>query len=181
MAVTSTQSTGFNPLSLDAINFLLADVRGALGPYLNVFLVTQQHWSQCQVGLVTTISGLLEERANLSRGAAIRIDILGDTIFRRKACPRAPIGSQATTRDPRGLRPHGGRGNPHTNQRGGLPGPRRLIKLTSAPNCSPSSDRDQISSDDRASAGLRRTLRLVEDIATVLQFKTLPIFNGDRG
>jgi len=29
--------------SLDAINFLLADVRGALGPYLNVFLVTQQH------------------------------------------------------------------------------------------------------------------------------------------
>jgi MFS family permease len=45
--------------SLDAINFLLADVRGALGPYLNVFLVTQQHWSQSQVGLVTTIAGLL--------------------------------------------------------------------------------------------------------------------------
>ncbi len=32
MAVTSTQSTCFNPLSLDAINFLLADVRGGLGP-----------------------------------------------------------------------------------------------------------------------------------------------------
>jgi MFS family permease len=45
--------------SLDAINFLLADVRGALGPYLNVFLVTQQHWSQSQVGMVTTIAGLL--------------------------------------------------------------------------------------------------------------------------
>ena len=45
MAVTSTK---FNPLSLDAINFLLADVRGAVGPYLNVFLVTQQHWSQSQ-------------------------------------------------------------------------------------------------------------------------------------
>jgi len=28
----------FNPFSLDAINFLLADVRGALGPYLNVSL-----------------------------------------------------------------------------------------------------------------------------------------------
>jgi hypothetical protein len=27
----------FRPGSLDAINFLLADVRGALGPYLNVF------------------------------------------------------------------------------------------------------------------------------------------------
>jgi hypothetical protein len=49
MAVKATKSKGFNPLSLDAINFLLADVRGALGPYLNVFLVTQQHWSQSQV------------------------------------------------------------------------------------------------------------------------------------
>ena len=53
MAVTSTKSKRFNPFSLDAINFLLADVRGALGPYLNVFLVTQQHWSQTDVGLVT--------------------------------------------------------------------------------------------------------------------------------
>ena len=49
----------FRPFSLDALNFLLADVRGALGPYLNVFLVTQQHWSQSAVGLVTTVSGLL--------------------------------------------------------------------------------------------------------------------------
>ena len=32
----------FNPLSLDAINFLLAGVRGALGPYLNVFLVSRR-------------------------------------------------------------------------------------------------------------------------------------------
>ena len=38
-------SKRFNPLSLDALNFLLADVRGALGPFLNVFLVSQQHWS----------------------------------------------------------------------------------------------------------------------------------------
>jgi hypothetical protein len=30
-------SRPFNPLSLDALNFLLADVRGALGPFLNVF------------------------------------------------------------------------------------------------------------------------------------------------
>jgi MFS family permease len=64
MAVTLTKETltkerRFNPLSLDAINFLLADVRGALGPYLNVFLVTQQHWSQSEVGLVTTIGGLI--------------------------------------------------------------------------------------------------------------------------
>jgi MFS family permease len=57
--------------SLDAINFLLADVRGALGPYLNVFLVTQQHWSQSQVGVVTTISGLLGLAVQAPIGAAI--------------------------------------------------------------------------------------------------------------
>jgi hypothetical protein len=53
--VTSTEGRRFNPLSLDAVNFLLADVRGALGPYLNVLLVTRQHWSLSEVGLVTTI------------------------------------------------------------------------------------------------------------------------------
>jgi MFS family permease len=71
MAVKATKSKGFNPLSLDAINFLLADVRGALGPYLNVFLVTQQHWSQSQVGVVTTISGLLGLIVQTPIGAAI--------------------------------------------------------------------------------------------------------------
>jgi di/tricarboxylate transporter len=69
MAVTSTKSRGFNPLSLDAVNFLLSDVRGALGPYLNVFLVTQQHWSQSEVGVVTTISGLLGLAVQTPTGA----------------------------------------------------------------------------------------------------------------
>jgi len=67
----STTSKRFNPFSLDAINFLLADVRGALGPYLNVFLVTQQHWSQSEVGLVTTIGGLLGLAVQTPIGAAI--------------------------------------------------------------------------------------------------------------
>ncbi len=61
----------FRPASLDALNFLLADVRGALGPYLNVFLVTQQHWSQSSVGWVTTISGLLRLVVQTPIGAAI--------------------------------------------------------------------------------------------------------------
>jgi MFS family permease len=61
----------FNPWSLDAVNFLLADVRGALGPYLNVFLVTQQHWSQSEVGWVTTIGGLLGIAVQTPIGAAI--------------------------------------------------------------------------------------------------------------
>jgi MFS family permease len=71
VAVTSTKSQRFNPFSLDATNFLLADVRGALGPYLNVFLVTQQHWSQSEVGLVTTIGGLLGLAVQTPIGAAI--------------------------------------------------------------------------------------------------------------
>ena len=51
---TDATAKGFRPISLDAVNFLLADVRGALGPYLNVFLVTRQHWSLSEVGLVTS-------------------------------------------------------------------------------------------------------------------------------
>jgi MFS family permease len=72
MAVTSKlNNKRFIPFSLDAINFLLADVRGALGPYLNVFLVTQQHWSQSEVGLVTSIGGLLGLAVQTPIGAAI--------------------------------------------------------------------------------------------------------------
>ncbi len=57
--------------SLDALNFLLADVRGALGPYLNVFLVTDRHWSQSSVGLVTTIGGLIGLAVQTPAGALI--------------------------------------------------------------------------------------------------------------
>ena len=73
MAVNSnkTRTERFSALSLDAVNFLSADVRGAIGPYLNVFLVTRQHWSQSEVGLVTTISGLLGIAVQTPIGAAI--------------------------------------------------------------------------------------------------------------
>jgi len=61
----------FDPRSLDALNFLLADVRGAVGPYLNVFLVTQQGWSQAAVGVVTTASGLAGLLFNAPAGALV--------------------------------------------------------------------------------------------------------------
>jgi len=74
VAVTpAAKQAGFRPVSLDAVNFLLSDVRGALGPYLNVFLVTQQHWSQAEVGLVTTVSGLLGLSVQTPIGAAIDV------------------------------------------------------------------------------------------------------------
>jgi MFS family permease len=71
MAMTSPKAKKFKPFSLDAVNFLAADVRGAVGPYLNVFLVTQQHWSQSEVGVVTTIGGLLGLALQTPIGAAI--------------------------------------------------------------------------------------------------------------
>jgi MFS family permease len=71
VAVNRAESRRFHPLSLDAVNFLLADVRGALGPYLNVFLVTQRHWSLTETGLVTMIGGLLAIAAQTPIGAAI--------------------------------------------------------------------------------------------------------------
>jgi MFS family permease len=71
MVATAFESKAFDPRSLDAVNFLLADVRGAFGPFLNVFLVTQQHWSQSEVGVATTVSGLLGIAAQTPIGAAI--------------------------------------------------------------------------------------------------------------
>src|SRR5882757_2885980 len=67
----AASASRFRPASLDALNFLLSDVRGALGPYLNVFLVTQQHWSQAEVGLVTALGGWLGLAVQTPIGAAI--------------------------------------------------------------------------------------------------------------
>ena len=54
--------------ALDALNVLLADVRGAPWPYL----VTQLHWSQALVGLVTTVSGWLGFGGASASGGADR-------------------------------------------------------------------------------------------------------------
>jgi MFS family permease len=61
------------PYALDALNFLSADVRNLFGPFINVFLVTGQHWTQTDVGLVTTGSGLLGIALQTPIGAAIDV------------------------------------------------------------------------------------------------------------
>jgi hypothetical protein len=61
------------PFALDALNFLSADVRNLFGPFINVFLVTGQHWSQTDVGLVTTASGLAGIALQTPIGAAIDV------------------------------------------------------------------------------------------------------------
>ena len=61
------------PVALDALNFLAADVRNLFGPFVNVFLVTSRHWTQTDVGLVTTASGLLGIALQTPIGAAIDV------------------------------------------------------------------------------------------------------------
>ena len=45
--------------SLDWLNFLVADVRGGLGPYVVVFLTTDQGWTPTMAGIVSTVGGWL--------------------------------------------------------------------------------------------------------------------------
>jgi MFS family permease len=56
---------------LDWLNFFLADVRGGLGPYVGVFLLTQAHWDQAAIGAVLTVSGLIGIALHLPIGALI--------------------------------------------------------------------------------------------------------------
>ena len=56
---------------LDLINFLLADVRGGLGPYVGIFLLGHAHWDQATIGLVLTISGLVGISLHVPIGAFI--------------------------------------------------------------------------------------------------------------
>jgi MFS family permease len=61
------------PYALDALNFFSADVRNLFGPFVNLFLVTGRHWSQTDVGLVMTGSGLLGIALQTPVGAAIDV------------------------------------------------------------------------------------------------------------
>ena len=80
--------------SLDWLNFLLADVRGGLGPYVSVFLLTQAHWDQAAIGAVLTISGLIGISLHTPVGALIdatrakRALIIGG-VFALSACALA--------------------------------------------------------------------------------------------
>jgi MFS family permease len=58
---------------LDWLNFFLADVRGGLGPYVGVFLLTQAHWDQATLGAVLTVSGLTGIALHAPIGALIDV------------------------------------------------------------------------------------------------------------
>jgi MFS family permease len=56
---------------LDWLNFTLADVKGALGPYLGIFLLTEQHWDQATIGIVATVAGIVGLVVHAPIGALI--------------------------------------------------------------------------------------------------------------
>ncbi|AZE55150.1 putative MFS-type transporter [Pseudomonas synxantha] len=55
MAYPSDQRTA---LSLDSLNFFLADVRDGLGPYLAIYLLAVHKWDPASIGVVMTLAGI---------------------------------------------------------------------------------------------------------------------------
>jgi len=58
---------------LDALNFFLADVRDGLGPYLAIYLLTEQKWNEASIGVVMSIAGLAGIVAQTPAGALIDV------------------------------------------------------------------------------------------------------------
>ncbi|MBD8194308.1 MFS transporter [Pseudomonas fluorescens] len=56
-----------NALSLDSLNFFLADVRDGLGPYLAIYLLAVHKWDPASIGVVMTLAGIA---ALLTQGPA---------------------------------------------------------------------------------------------------------------
>jgi predicted MFS family arabinose efflux permease len=60
-----------NNLSLDSLNFFLADVRDGLGPYLAIYLLAVHHWDPASIGLVMTIAGIAALVTQTPAGALV--------------------------------------------------------------------------------------------------------------
>ena len=57
--------------ALDALNFFLADVRDGLGPYLAIYLLTEQKWDEASIGAVMSVAALAGIAAQTPAGALI--------------------------------------------------------------------------------------------------------------
>lgn len=60
-----------NTLSLDSLNFFLADVRDGLGPYLAIYLLAVHKWDPASIGVVMTIAGIAGLLTQTPAGALI--------------------------------------------------------------------------------------------------------------
>ncbi len=57
--------------ALDAANLFLADIRQGLGPYLAVYLLTEQHWDEGHIGVVMSIATIAGIVAQTPAGAMV--------------------------------------------------------------------------------------------------------------
>jgi MFS family permease len=56
---------------LDYLNFFLADVRGGVGPYLAIYLMSTLHWDSGKIGVVLSVMGLATLVAQTPCGALV--------------------------------------------------------------------------------------------------------------
>ncbi|WP_061847723.1 MFS transporter [Bradyrhizobium sp. DOA1] len=68
---TSAPQTRQAGRALDAANFFLADVRDGLGPYLAIYLLTEQHWNEARIGIVMSIATIAGIVAQTPAGALV--------------------------------------------------------------------------------------------------------------
>jgi len=57
--------------ALDAANFFLADVRDGLGPYLAIYLLTEQKWDAAHIGIVMSVATIAGIVAQTPAGALV--------------------------------------------------------------------------------------------------------------
>ncbi|MGA7577168.1 MAG: MFS transporter [Desulfobaccales bacterium] len=57
--------------ALDYLNFFLADVRGGVGPYMAIYLLSTLHWDPKQIGVVLSIMGIATLIAQTPCGALV--------------------------------------------------------------------------------------------------------------
>ena len=56
---------------LDWLNFFLADVKGGLGPFLAIYLLSSQHWDPGRIGVIMMVAGLATVAARAPFGALV--------------------------------------------------------------------------------------------------------------
>lgn len=71
MSLTTDHQDRRNNLSLDGLNFFLADVRDGLGPYLAIYLLAIHKWDPASIGFVMTLAGIAALVTQAPAGALI--------------------------------------------------------------------------------------------------------------
>jgi predicted MFS family arabinose efflux permease len=60
-----------NRTALDWLNFLLADVKDGLGPFLAIYLMSSEHWDPARIGIIMTVGGVATVLARTPAGALV--------------------------------------------------------------------------------------------------------------